>query len=185
MLLKKKSHDYSLVTNLYQRILMASRAPVFYAELGVKDEFEPRFEVLILHVSLIMKRLLDTPEEVNEFGDNVILSQALFDILFEDMEYALRETGVGDLGVPKHVKRMMKAYNGRYHSYEEALKESDNDLLTKSLLCNIYADQEEVSDAFVERLIAFVRASSAHLEGLSASQILSEDVLFVGLNSDT
>ena len=68
-------------------------------------------------------------------GDRT-LSQALFDALFRDMDQALRQMGVGDLGVPHHMKRMMKAYKGRALAYDAAL--ADPALMEGALRRNLF-----------------------------------------------
>ncbi|HCL48309.1 MAG TPA: hypothetical protein DHW86_02215, partial [Rhodobiaceae bacterium] len=49
------------------------------------------------------------------------IGQALFDIFFRDMDQAMREAGVGDLGVGKKIRKMAQAYYGRAAAYDEAL----------------------------------------------------------------
>lgn len=173
MLLRRKNHSFELITDFYGTILEWTRNPVFYTELAVKDEFESRFDLLVLHLSLVTDRLLNGAAEENEFGDNEYVSQTLFDVLFKDMEYALRESGVGDLGVPKHIKRMMKAYKGRYHSYVEALEGADKALIEKAVLCNLYADDQDVGADVLTQMAAYIEASKAHLAQVKVLDIVT------------
>src|SRR5579862_2304322 len=77
---------------LYGQIVNASRAPVFFARWGVPDTLDGRFELLVLHAFLALRRLKSAPETAD-------FSQELFDIMFADLDRNLREMGASDLGV--------------------------------------------------------------------------------------
>ena len=106
--LKKKNLYAQAAEAAYAAMLEHIRKPAFYKDYGVPDTFDGRFELLVLHAFLVIER---AGSEGQEFA------QALFDVLFADMDQTLREIGIGDMGVPKHMRRMMKAFNGRMHAY--------------------------------------------------------------------
>ena len=56
------------------------------------------------------------------------LSQALFDVLFQDMDESLREMGAGDMGVGRRIKAMAEGFYGRILAYERALEQGGNAL---------------------------------------------------------
>ncbi|MGH1403329.1 MAG: ubiquinol-cytochrome C chaperone family protein [Alphaproteobacteria bacterium] len=118
LLFKQKNTTHrnkqEIASALYQAALSSSKKEVFYTRYGVPDTFDGRFDLLLLHLFLILRPL--TRE-----GSYEKLSQAVFDTTFRNMDQTLREMGIGDMGIPKHMKRMMKAFNGRMHSYQEAL----------------------------------------------------------------
>ncbi len=117
-LFKKKYSDKKSISGiadeLYASALLNTRELVFYEEYGVPDTFDGRFDLLLVHVFIILHLLM-------EHDDYEMVSQALFDAVFKDMDQTLREMGIGDMGVPKHMRRMMKAFNGRMHSYQLAI----------------------------------------------------------------
>lgn len=122
----------AVATGLYGAVVVQSRLPVFYETLGVADTIDGRFDLLTLHMFLITERL-------GAFGaEGHALAQALFDRMFRMMELNLRESGVGDLGIPKHIKKMMKAFNGRFHAYGEAVSVHGPDALRQALVRNVY-----------------------------------------------
>ncbi len=100
---------------LYQGIVAQARQPGFYRDCGVPDSVDGRFELIALHAFLVLHRLKSDP------GDTGDLGQALFDIMFQDMDQSLRELGVGDLGVGPKVKRMAQGLYGRIAAYEAGL----------------------------------------------------------------
>jgi len=79
--------------DLFERIAAQSREPSFYGACGLPDSVDGRFDLLVLHVFLVMHRLKQDHVRTAE------LSQALFDVLFENMDESLRVLGAGDMGV--------------------------------------------------------------------------------------
>lgn len=92
-----------------------ARQPTLYRDGGVPDTVDGRFDLITLGVALQI-----VAWQRNGTPDAGLLGQALFDIMFTDMDRSLREMGVGDLGVPKRIKKMMTAFNGRLHRYAQA-----------------------------------------------------------------
>ncbi len=131
---------------LYQAIAGQARKAEFYADFGVPDTFDGRFEMLCLHGWLVMRKLKAAGDEK--------LSQALFDHMFKAMDETIREIGVGDLSVPKHMRRMMTGFNGRANSYEEVLE--DQAAMKESLRRNVYGTLEETEEDKVAALAAYV-----------------------------
>ena len=148
----KKTKDYSEpAALLYASLITHARNPVFYTELGVPDQFIGRFDLLLLHVFMIMHRL-------NELGEEGrALSQALFDATFANMDQGLRELGIGDMGIPKRMKKMMKAFNGRVNAYEAALV--DDSSLAAAIRRNLYGTVPDIGDAQVSRMVRYVRSN--------------------------
>ena len=117
---------------LYQCVLRASRQPDLYNEFEVIDHLDSRFDMLCLHISLLMGRLRMLPDDVHK-----PLNQELFDRFFADMDFTLREIGVGDLGVGKRVRKMSEAFMGRLTAYNEALEQNDKPALALALARNV------------------------------------------------
>ncbi len=118
-------------SSLYGRIVAQARRPEFYQHWGVPDSVDGRFDLIVLHVFLVLRRLKADGEPAEE------LAQGLFDTLFLDMDQSLREMGAGDLGVGKRVKRMVQAFYGRVEAYEAGLAEGEA-ALQEALRRNLY-----------------------------------------------
>lgn len=99
---------------LYAAAAAHSRSPALYADLGVPDTVEGRFEILTLHVILLIDRL-----NRDDAGDSAV-RQTLFDAYVSNLDGALREMGVGDLGVGKRMRKLGEAFYGRARAYEAA-----------------------------------------------------------------
>ena len=101
--------------SLYLAAVEKARDPLFYLNLGVADTVDGRFDMIVIHVMLVMRRLRPAGESGR------VVAQELFDLMFRDMDRSLRELGVGDLSVGRHIKKMAKAFYGRATAYEEGL----------------------------------------------------------------
>ena len=101
---------------IYGMIVTQAREPLFYRDLAVPDTVNGRFDLLLLHLWLVLRRLKSA-----EGG--AALSQALFDHFCNDMDDNLREMGVGDLTVPKRMQAFGEAFYGRTAAYDLALTE--------------------------------------------------------------
>jgi cytochrome b pre-mRNA-processing protein 3 len=118
---------------LYATIVAAARQPQFYAQWNVPDTMDGRFDLMVLHVFLVMDRLRGFGAEADE------LKQALTDRFFKEMDAALREVGVGDISVGKKVRKMAEAYFGRATAYAAAMPKGEDDL-RDALARNVYAE---------------------------------------------
>jgi len=156
---KNKRADKQIAEKLYFQAVEQARQPEFYEEMNVPDSFDGRFEMISLHVFLVMNTLKDR---------NKRRAQALFDAMFRNVDLTLREMGIGDLSVPKHMRKMMKAYNGRAHSYQKALNEEED--LKEVLKRNVYGTAEEAREEDLDRLAAYVHESIMSIKDQSLEE---------------
>ena len=153
---------------LYCAVVAAARSPAFYAELGVPDTLDGRFDLVGLHAFLLIRRLRALP------APGAALAQAVFDAMFSDMDMNLREMGVGDMSVGKKVKQMWEAFHGRAAAYQAALENPDAAELEAALARNVWRGAAPPGQAAT--LARMVRAQDAHLAtqplaGFAAGQV--------------
>ncbi|MEO8883030.1 MAG: ubiquinol-cytochrome C chaperone family protein [Devosia sp.] len=132
----RKSASTEPVYALYAAIVAQSRQPRFYAEWGVPDTVTGRFDMISLHLALVLRRL-------RADKDAKVFSQALFDLFFKDMDRSLREMGAGDLAVPKKIRKMGAIFYGLLASLDTALTADKPAEVEAVLLRNIYAGPDE------------------------------------------
>lgn len=152
---------------IYGAIVAQARRPVFYEAFGVPDTVEGRFDMVLLHLWMVLRRLKAQP-------DNEPVAQALFDHFCSDMDANLREMGVGDLAVPKKMRAFGEAFYGRARAYDAAC-ETGEGALAAALARNIYDDPEPGRG---ERLAAYARATLDALDGAGEAAILNGVVPF-------
>jgi len=161
-------------SGLYAALVEQARRPVFYASLGVPDTVDGRFEMVALHMFLVLHRLKAEP-------GTEAFAQALFDTMFADMDRSLREMGVSDLSVGRHVKNMAKGLYGRIAAYEGGLHDATGAMLTEALRRNVYGTLTTPPDA--TPLAAYLRASAASLALQDAAGIMAGGPRFAATES--
>jgi cytochrome b pre-mRNA-processing protein 3 len=130
---------------LYITLAEQSRNPFFYRDCAVPDTLDGRFDMLALHVSLILRG--------GEHSSPPDFKQLLLECLFDDMDRSLREMGVGDMGVGRRVRAMSEAVFGRIAAYESA---KDARGLREALLRNVYRGQLPPTE-MIEKLVEYVQ----------------------------
>jgi cytochrome b pre-mRNA-processing protein 3 len=152
---------------LYGAVVAAGRTPSWYVAGGVPDSIEGRFDMIASLLALVLLRL------EREGGQGKTDSVLLTEIFIEDMDGSLRQIGIGDFTVGKHIGRLMGALGGRLQAFREAL-EAGGDLEAEARR-NIFRDSspESGSLAFVARgLKAFARG----LDERDREQLLQGDI---------
>lgn len=152
-----------LVDALYAKAVTQARSPVFYAEREVPDTLDGRFDMLVLHVFLLLHRLGADGKPMKR------ITQALFDLMFADMDRSLREMGVSDMRIGKKVKEMARAFYGRVDAYEPAL--ADEGKLKEALARNLYAGVEVRPDS-LSAMAQYIMTQAAALAALDAAVII-------------
>jgi cytochrome b pre-mRNA-processing protein 3 len=147
---------------IYGMIVTQAREPLFYRDLGVPDTVNGRFDLLVLHLWMVLRRL--TPIE-----GGTGLSQMLFDRFCDDLDGNLREMGVGDLTVPKRMQAFGEAFYGRTAAYDLALS-AGSEALAQALCKNIL-NGSELDKA--RRLAIHAEAVIAALASLDEATLLS------------
>ncbi len=154
----------------YRRVVEQARQTVFFADYGVPDTLDGRFELICLHTFLYLHRLKEDRPQASLFCQN------LFDRMFADFDRSLREMGIGDLSVGKHVKRMARAFYGRILSYEAGLAGGDL-ALAIALARNVFATVA-ANECAAEDMAFYVRRAVRALRGQSASELLAGEISF-------
>ena len=166
----RKSKVHAVADLLYRKLVRQARDPVFYLHLGVPDTPDGRFDLIILQAFLVIRRLKADHERP------VGLAQAIFDLMFADMDQNLREMGVGDLGVSKRIKGMAEAFYGRTAAYEEGLMDNGT-LLGRALQRNLYRTTAPAR-SHIEWMIGYMRHQSTALTKVPIDSILKGEIKF-------
>ncbi len=155
-----------------QAVFEAARAPVFFTSLGVPDTFDGRFEMVALHLHLLLVRLRRDGEAATNY------SQGVFDIITGHFDEALRETGVGDMSVGKRVKAMTQALYGRLSAYNAGFNAETADEMQGALRRNVYGTVEAPEGTWVAAMLSYQEAATAHLAALPLATIQAGKGIF-------
>lgn len=166
--LRRRRHERTGY-ELYGAAVAAARAPYYYATLGVPDTLDGRFDLVGLHAFLVIRRLAALPPP----GPDV--AQAVFDAMFNDMDFNLRELGVSDLSVGRKVKQMWEAFHGRAMAYQAALAEGEAPL-AEALARNVW--RGEAPPGAPERLARLAVAQARALEAADPAALCAGRLAF-------
>jgi cytochrome b pre-mRNA-processing protein 3 len=141
---------------LYGAIVAQARLPVFYQRLGVPDTLEGRFLVLSLHLFAVLQRL-------KAEGQNArFLAQALTDRFSADMETVLREIGVGDLSIPKRMRKLAAMSASLLDALEHAAAAGEKDVA--AVLAGTLPRDESLSEAASAGLAHYLMEATRALD---------------------
>ncbi len=154
---------------LYRAIVAQARLPLFYRDWRVPDTVDGRFEMIVLHLVLLFRRL----GREGEAGQAI--AQEVFDIFLADMDQQLREMGVGDLGVPKRMKKVGQSFYGRLATYGTVLATEDEAGLREALERNLFPDIEAPS---LGPLASYAMAAATQLSNQQTKAIAGGAIAF-------
>jgi cytochrome b pre-mRNA-processing protein 3 len=166
----RKQHERAGFS-LYTAAVRAARDPYFYAELGVADTMDGRFDMIGLYAFLLIDRIHKEPKPGPD------LAQAVFDAMFSDMDHTLRELGVGDMAVGRRVKAMWEALHGRGQAYAAPLQAGDRAGLAAAIARNVWRGAPDVGGA--ETLADLALRQHRHLAGQGLPALLAGRVEFL------
>jgi cytochrome b pre-mRNA-processing protein 3 len=152
---------------LYAAIVARARQPHWYLAGAVPDTIDGRFDMVATTLTIVLLRLESDGEAAGT------LSASLAECFIEDMDVQLRQQGVGDIMVGKHVGRMMGMLGGRLGAYRGGL--SDPAQMDGALTRNLYrgvAPEPAALTHVRDSMLAFRR----DLDGMGAER-LREGVL--------
>src|SRR5215831_14630220 len=158
-LFRRTPRDRSIAT-LYGTIVAQARMPAFYQIYRVPDTVNGRLEMIMLHAVLVLRRLEGETAGLRALG------QSLFDRFCRDMDESLREMGVGDLAVPREMRRIGEAFYGRQAAYNGALASSESRALVEVLKRNVLQGGEGA-----EMLAGYVRAAARALAAREMNEL--------------
>jgi cytochrome b pre-mRNA-processing protein 3 len=167
---RKRRANRAIIDALYEQIVAAARQPVFYARWNVPDTPLGRFEMIGLHVFLVLRRLQDQTVAARD------VAQELTDMFFADVDSSLRDLGIGDMGIPKRMKKLARMFYGRTSTYGEALDRDDRAALAEALLRNIRPG--EPRDALADALASYVSHAATMLAAQPLEEILAGTLRF-------
>jgi cytochrome b pre-mRNA-processing protein 3 len=147
-----------IIASLYGMIVAQARSPVFYIGYGVPDTVGGRFDMIVLHLVLFLDRLKHDSSAAKSLGHS--LGQEVFNSFCRDMDDNFREMGVGDLAVPREMRKVGEAFYGRAAAYEAALA-GDDAALVGALARNIFGRPSHGA----QRLAAYIREAVSQLAG--------------------
>lgn len=168
-----QSAEKAAAKALYEAASEAARQPALFASYGVPDTLEGRFEMLALHLAVLLDRLAKGEEGARR------LSKPLTERFVVDMDDAMRDFGVGDLSVPRKVKKAAAALYDRHKAYGAVISAGEDvgtawDAALRAQLAEL-ADHKRVD---IDALATYAAGIAPHLGALADSDLAAGRVSF-------
>jgi cytochrome b pre-mRNA-processing protein 3 len=141
-------------TELYGSIVAQARHPDLYTELGVRDVAEKRYELIVLHLVLVLERLRAGGETAKA------VSQAVVEDFVRDVDGSMREMAVGDTSVPRKVRKAAGGLYDRDELYRQAFDGAE-DMTPAALVDELIFDGRSADGG--ERLARYIRGCRERL----------------------
>ena len=156
----RKSPATDAAFDAYRSIVAQSRQEKFYAEWGIPDTVTGRFDMISLHLGMLLRRLKGDPVSRP-------FVQALVDLFFKDMDRSLRELGITDIGVPRRIEQMGKMFYGLTEVLDVALQSGDAAQVEAVLVKNVYGS----ASAGASTLASYLLDESVRLAAQSTAAL--------------
>ena len=167
---RARKHHLHVGSQLYLTAVDQSRTPALYTDYGVPDTVDGRFDMIIVHIMLLIRRLRGGGEGAEAISQNVL------NLMFADMDRNFREMGIADISIGKHVKRTAKAFYGRAEVLEKGL-DAGRPALLDAVQETIYPAIKE-TDQGASELTDYIVAVDTHLRTQSVDEILTGNVSY-------
>lgn len=168
----RRRREARAAAEFFAKIVGQARQPGFYRDLGVPDTLDGRFDMVALHVFLVMRRLKGQGAAAAD------RSRALYETMIDNFEKSLMEMGVGDTGIGRRIKTIARAMAGRIQVYDAALAADDDRPLEVALDNNVYGTVAEVDPAWLAAMVAYVRREAVALDRQPLESLLAGDIRF-------
>lgn len=156
--------ERATVGPLYAAIIAEARQPHWYLDGKVADTIDGRFDMINAVLALVLARMEDLGEAAQ------MPSTLLAEVFVHDMDGQLRELGIGDIVVGKHIGKMMAALGGRLGAYREGFRPGGAP--RAALLRNLYRGTDP-GDAALDHVQGALQLLADQLAGQSLATLLS------------
>jgi len=168
---RKPSSKEVLAVNLYAAVTQQSRQLIFFQNYQVPDTPSGRFEVLALHLALLLRRLkFPLPDDPK---NSQSITQDLCNFVVADVEESLRAMRISDLKINSHIKSFVEGFYGRLVAYDKALALGDQDVLAQAIRRNVYGICEKIDEDIAQELATYMQQTWGRLVETQLPQIIS------------
>ena len=176
-LIKGKIIKNKEINILFEKINKQSLRKDLYLQYKIIDTFENRFELLTIHIVLVVKAM----KSDSLMGNETI--QKLFDEIFKYLDNSFRELGLGDKVIEMNLNKLLRNFLKKIKLYEQALSEKNDSSLKKILINSIYKNEHSSNEKLYE-LIKYVRIQENYLLSKVEKLISNKEKIFKELNQE-
>lgn len=161
----QRPDDRAALHPLWHRVVEIAREREWYAQCGIADTVPGRFDAITLILALVLLRLEGDPAMAEP-------SVRLTELFVDDMDGQLRESGVGDVVVGKHMGKLMGTLGGRLGAYREAMAAGTDAAMAAAVARNVTLVEGTDPMAVATR----ARAFAAGLAATPVDRVLAAEI---------
>jgi cytochrome b pre-mRNA-processing protein 3 len=169
--LKNRAEKRQKANILYNLAANHARHPEFYQTYQVPDSITGRYELLCIHIFLLLDRLRSSESDIE-------ISQMLTEILVKELERAYRDSGFRDLAIPKNIKRLVAGFYERASAYKSGLNANDQKELMETINRFVFTGATNVDDRS-KRLAFYMVAARKALAKVMKEDIENTNFVFI------
>lgn len=162
----KRPDDLAELRPLWHRIVELSRDPAWYADCRIADTVPGRFDAVTLVLVAVLLRMERDPALIPP-------SARLTELFVDDMDGQLRQSGVGDIVVGKHIGRLMSVLGGRLGAYRDGLAADNDVVLAEAIDRNVSLDDGGDPAPVAARF----KALAQRIAALSSDKLLAGEIV--------
>lgn len=168
---KKKLNNAAY--NLFNIVIEQSRIIEFYEKYSVEDSLDGRFDLMSLHMAIVLEKL-DRHKKIKYVPE---YKRILQEIMFDNLDLTLREIGVGDLGVGKKIKVMAEAFYGRMLAYQNLFLEKNEIEMSNTLKRNLYREKA-INENVLKSMVSYIYQQYEFILEQNIEKILEGQIEF-------
>lgn len=169
--LRNRAEKRRSANKLYSLAATHARHPEFYQSFQVPDSITGRYEMLCIHIYLLLERLRKDSSDDE-------LSQMLTEVMVKELERAYRDSGFRDLAIPKNIKRLVAGFYERAGAYKGGIRQGNRRDLAEALNHYVYTGATTV-DARAENLTNYMLAAYDALSQYRIDDIENSNFIFI------
>jgi cytochrome b pre-mRNA-processing protein 3 len=168
--LKRRLDRAATARKLYGSVVTQARQRPFYADWHIPDTPQGRFEMVVLHLVLLVRRL------TREGADGQRLARTLNEAFIADMDDSMREMTFGDLRVPREIKQVTAALLDRHKAFDAALQVPQAPARLQEALAGQLGYLGDSQQFAIVALADYMHRVASRLDSVSGRRLLDGDL---------
>src|SRR5215475_6986083 len=158
---------------IYDAIVAQSRNPAFYLRCGVPDTLSGRFDMLVIHMFVVLQILKLGGRE------GQLLAQEIVEAFIREMDTMVRDLGVSDRNVPKEVRKIAQLFYGQLLAYSTALQRNEPKLLAGEVWKSFQSSEGNKQQSVASDSIStYINQSIKSIQEMPLNMLLQGNIRF-------
>jgi cytochrome b pre-mRNA-processing protein 3 len=157
---------------IYDAIVAQSRNAAFYLKCGVPDTLSGRFDMLVIHMFVVLQILKLGGRE------GQLLAQEIVEAFIREMDTIVRDLGVSDRNVPKEVRKIAQLFYGQLLAYSTALQRNDTKGLANEVWKSFQSGEGSNAQIAADAISAYMRGAIKNIQEMPLNMLLQGNIRF-------